>query len=254
MAQTNPCVRLRDAIADERLLRKARAGDARSRERLIERHLPLARALALRYRRSIESPDDLMQVAAVGLIKAADRWDPSRGFSFEAFAVPTILGELRRHFRDKTWQVRPPRSLQELSRAVERARDQRLETGRVPSVGQLAERLGRSPADVLAALEAGEARWPHSLQARLVEDDQRSSPPQDTIGDEDPAFARTEARATIECLTSRLDDRARDILRMRYDQDMQQREIAAHVGCSQMHVSRLIRSALDELSALAEAA
>src|SRR4051812_47933987 len=125
MAQTNPCVRLRDAIADERLLRKARAGDARSRERLIERHLPLARALALRYRRSIESPDDLMQVAAVGLIKAADRWDPSRGFSFEAFAVPTILRGLRRHFRDKTWQGGPPRPPPELSPAVRRPRGQR---------------------------------------------------------------------------------------------------------------------------------
>jgi RNA polymerase sigma-B factor len=254
MAQANRTRVVQLAIADERLLRRWRAGDERAREQLIERYLPLARVLALRYQRSAEPLDDLMQVAALGLVKAVDRWDPGRGFAFRTFALPTILGELRRHFRDTTWQVRPPRGLQELSRAVERLRDEHLKTGRAPTVGELAERLGRPPEDVDAALRASQARWPHSLQAAIVDDEERAATLFDTIGRDDPAFERIEARATIEHLTSRLEPRTREILRLRYDEDMHQREIAARVGCSQMHVSRLIRSALDELSVVAPAA
>jgi RNA polymerase sigma-B factor len=254
MAQTKRTGRVQEAIADERLARRWRAGDARARERLIERYLPLARSLALRYRHSTEPVDDLLQVAALGLVKAVDRWDPGRRIAFVPFAVPTILGELRRHFRDTTWQVRPPRPLQELSRTLERLRDECMETGRAPTVAELAERLGRSPEDVLAALRASHARWPHSLQASLAEEDGGSMTLQDTIGGDDPAYERTEARATIERLTSRLAPRAQEILRMRYDEDLHQHEIGARIGCSQMHVSRLIRCALDELSDLAQAA
>src|SRR4051812_16059939 len=118
----------------------------RSREELIVRHLPLARALASRYRHGPEAMEDLVQVAAVGLVKAADRWDPDRGFAFSTFAVPTILGELRRHFRDATWGMRPPRALQERSLAVERASNTLLDRdGREPTVAQLAEHLGLAP-------------------------------------------------------------------------------------------------------------
>src|SRR5215204_7296167 len=138
----------------------------RSRENLIVRHLPLARALASRYRHSPEPMEDLVQVASMGLVKAADRWDPGRGFAFSTFAVPTILGELRRHFRDATWDIRPPRALQERSMAVERAWNSLLDRdGREPTVAQLAERLGLAPEEVVEGLSAMRHRKLPSLDA-----------------------------------------------------------------------------------------
>ena len=152
-------------------MRRHRAGDRRARQTLIERHLPLARSLARRYRRTREPMDDLIQVASLGLIKAVDRWDPDRGLAFSTFAVPTILGELRRYFRDSTWVVRPPRELLELSLCVERLREPLGATlGSDPTAVELAERLGRPPEAIAEALRAGQARWTSPLTSGALED------------------------------------------------------------------------------------
>jgi RNA polymerase sigma-B factor len=225
-------------------------GEPDARRELIERYMPLARSLALRYRRASEPLDDLIQVASVGLVKAVDRWDPGRGLAFSSYAVPTILGELRRYFRDSTWDVRPARDMQELCLAVEEARDALwIDLGRSPTVADLAKHLDRPPEQVMEALQASDGRSLRSLDAPVHEDDGDSASAGDLIGDHDPGYARVEAVATIEQMTAILDDRAREILRLRFEEDMLQSEIAAHVGCSQMHVSRIIRSSLERLYA-----
>jgi RNA polymerase sigma-B factor len=234
---------------DRHLIRRHRAGDARARDTMIERYIPLARSVALRYRRSGEPADDLVQVACVGLVKAVDRWDPDRGFAFSSFAVPTMLGELRRHFRDHSWDVRPPRPLQELCRSLDAARDElSARTGREPSVVDLAGRLGRSSDDVSEALQAAEGRRSRSLDAVVRDDEHQSATVGELIGREDDAYAHVEAAATLERLTARLDHRAREILRLRFEEDLRQFEIGQRVGCTQMHVSRIIRASLDQLT------
>jgi RNA polymerase sigma-B factor len=240
-------------IEDVRLMRLHRRGDGRAREIMIGRYLPLARALASRYGRTAEPFDDLVQVASLGLVKAVDRWDPDRGTAFSSFAVPTILGELRRHFRDATWMVRPPRPLQELSLSVERVRE-RLNgtTGYEPTATDLAERLGRSPEEVEAALQASEGRTLRSFDTPLHDRD--PSVPIEVIGEIERGYDEVEARATIERMTSILDARAREILRLRYEDDLVQSEIAKRMGCSQMQVSRILRSSIERLHLLASAA
>jgi RNA polymerase sigma-B factor len=181
-------------------------------------------------------------------VKAVDRWDPERGLAFSSYAVPTILGELRRYFRDSTWDVRPARDVQELCLAVEEARDELwLELGRSPTVRDLAERVGRAPEEVMEALQASDGRSLRSLDAPVHEEEGGSASAGDLIGAADPEYERVEAGATLEQLTSILDDRAREILRLRFEEDMLQSEIAARVGCSQMHVSRILRSSLERL-------
>jgi RNA polymerase sigma-B factor len=235
---------------DQLLMQQHRTGDAHAREVLIERYMPLARSLALRYRRASEPLDDLVQVASVGLVKAVDRWDPGRGLAFSSYAVPTILGELRRYFRDATWDVRPARDLQELCLAVEGAREKLwAELGRSPTVADLAERLGRAPEDVVEALQATEGRSVRSLDAPVHDEEEGSASAGDLIGADDVEYDRVEAGVTIEYLAGILDDRAREILRLRFKEDLLQSEIAERVGCSQMHVSRIIRSSLERLYA-----
>jgi RNA polymerase sigma-B factor len=216
-----------------------------ARNALIERHLPLARVLALRYRRSPEEIDDLIQVASLGLVKAVDRWDPARGVPFVGFAVPTILGELRHHLRDSSWCVRPPRRLQDLSQSVDRAR--RAATGGEPTIAELADRLGRSRAEVTEAVLAGRGRVASSLDTRRDEDGAGSDAAVDALSQVDPGYARADLRATIERLIAVLDDRARAVLHLRFDRDLLQSEIAAAVGCSQMHVSRILVTSLEAL-------
>jgi RNA polymerase sigma-B factor len=227
--RTNTRDRARRQRDDQRLMRRHQNGDSHAREELIERYMPLARSLALRYRRASEPLDDLVQVASVGLVKAVDRWDPERGLAFSSYAVPTILGELRRYFRDATWDVRPARDLQELCLAVEEARE------------KLWGELGRS--------QATEGRSARSLDAPVHEEEGDSASAGDLIGTEDAEYERVEAGVTIERMTGILDDRAREILRLRFQDDLLQSEIAEHVGCSQMHVSRIIRSSLERLYA-----
>jgi RNA polymerase sigma-B factor len=235
---------------DQRLMRRHQRGDAAARDELIERYMPLARSLALRYRRASEPLDDLVQVASVGLVKAVDRWDPERGLAFSSYAVPTILGELRRYFRDSTWDVRPARDLQELCLSVEEAREKLWgELGRSPTVGDLAGRLERSPEEVVEALQATEGRSVRSLDAPVHEEEGASASAGDLIGTDDPEFDRVEAGITLEKMTGILDERAQEILRLRFREDMLQSEIAEHVGCSQMHVSRIIRASLERLYA-----
>jgi RNA polymerase sigma-B factor len=228
-------------------------GDGRARTELIERYMPLARSLALRYRRASEPLDDLIHVASVGLVKAVDRWDPDRGLAFSSYAVPTILGELRRYFRDSTWDVRPARDMQELCLAVEEARDALwIDLGRSPTVADLSSHLKRPPEEVLEALQATEGRSLRSLDAPVHEEEGDSASAGDLIGSDDPEFDRVEAGVTIESLTGVLDERAREILRLRFSEDLLQAEIAERVGCSQMHVSRIIRSSLEKLYQYAE--
>ncbi len=229
---------------------RQKRGEPGARTELIERYMPLARSLALRYRRASEPLDDLIQVASVGLVKAVDRWDPDRGLAFSSYAVPTILGELRRYFRDSTWDVRPARDVQELCLAVEEARDALwIDLGRSPTVADLAKRVNRAPEEVMEALQASDGRSLRSLDAPVHEEEGDSASAGDLIGGADPGFEQVEAEATLEQLTSILDDRAREILHLRFSEDLLQSEIAERVGCSQMHVSRIIRSSLERLYA-----
>jgi RNA polymerase sigma-B factor len=235
---------------DVELARRAHEGDERARHALIERYVPLARRLAWRYRRTAEPMDDLVQVASLGLVKAVDRWDPGRGFAFSSFAVPTIVGELRRHFRDTTWMVRPPRRLLELTLLVEQVREPMgAVLGRDPTAAEIAERIGRPEADVSEALQARAGRVPRSLDTPLEEVDHVIATVGDMIGHDDAGFERAEARTTVERLTSILDKRAREVLRMRFEDDLLQIEIASTLGVSQMQVSRIISRSLGRLLA-----
>ena len=235
---------------DERLGRRRQHGDSGARAALIERYMPLARSLALRYRRASEPLDDLVQVASVGLVKAVDRWDPERGLAFSSYAVPTILGELRRYFRDATWDVRPARDLQELCLSVEDAREHLwAQLGRSPTVEDLAQRLNRSHEEIVEALHASEGRSVRSLDAPVHEEEGDSASAGDLIGTVEVGYDRVDAGVTIERMTEILDGRAREILRLRFHEDLLQSEIAERVGCSQMHVSRIIRSSLERLYA-----
>src|SRR4051794_4261453 len=249
-ATASPIDRARRQREDQRLMKRVSAGDAHARADFIERYMPLARSLALRYRRASEPLDDLIQVASVGLVKAVDRWDADRGLAFSSYAVPTILGELRRYFRDSTWDVRPARDLQELCLAVEEAREQLWgELGRSPTVSDLAGRLERQPEEIVEALQATEGRSVRSLDAPVHDEENDSASAGDLLGADDAEYDRVEAGVTLERLTGILDERAREILRLRFAEDLLQSEIAEMVGCSQMHVSRIIRSSLEKLYA-----
>jgi len=239
--------RIRD---DRALFVRCRDGDAGARAQLVERFLPLARSLALRYQRSHESLDDLIQVASLGLVKAIDRYDPDRGLAFSSFAVPTILGEIKRYFRDRTWSVRPPRALQELTARVERAAGELAEQlQRQPSVKEIAAVVGVADEDVLEAMQARGAR--HSLSFDMPRaaagSEQNHATLGDSIGVIDGEFERAEDRATLAGLLRMLTAREREILRMRFEQDLTQAQIGAAVGVSQMQVSRILRQTLTRL-------
>lgn len=223
-----------------------------ARERMIERYLPLADGLARRYRHTTEPLDDLIQVARIGLMKAVDRWDPDRGYSFSTFAVPTITGELQRHFRDRTWTIRPPRELQELYMRVQRVREQlSTELGREPTARDVADAIGCDAEDVVDALAAGDAYAPRSLDAPVRADEANGVTGADLLADDGREIARSEDAAALWQLAHVLDDRSWEVVRLRFHEDLMQREIGERVGCSQMHVSRILR---DSLTRLREAA
>jgi RNA polymerase sigma-B factor len=234
---------------DVQLLRRyAQTRDPRLREQLVHRYLPLARYAASQYRRGSEPFDDLLQVASVGLLKAIDRYDPVRGAAFSSYALPTMSGELRRHFRDRSWAVRPPRDLQEQAIAVERAAEAlSRDLGRSPTVDELAERMGTDAETVLEAREALSARMSTSLSApvRGSEDDDLDLGSR--MGGDDDGFALAEHRATLGALAKTLTPRERAIVRLRFEQDLTQAEIGQEVGLSQMHVSRVLRQAIEKL-------
>jgi RNA polymerase sigma-B factor len=241
------------AHSDGELFARARAGDVRARELLAERYLPLARRLARRYQRSEEPLEDLVQVASLGLLKAIDRFDADRDVAFSSFAVPTILGEVKRHFRDRTWSVRVPRDLQELALRVDRtAAELSLDKRRAPTVAELAEALAVSEEQVLEALRAAGAYHAGSLDAPRPGRPDTDGPGEslaDALGEEEHGFERAEERATLAPLLAHVSSRERLVLTLRFGDDLTQAEIGERIGVSQMQVSRLIRQALTRLRA-----
>jgi RNA polymerase sigma-B factor len=252
-----PAFDRRRRTADEQrlALRYRERGDLAARDALIERLMPLARQLASRYRHSGEPADDLLQVASLGLVKAIDRFDPGRGNAISTYAVPTILGELRRHFRDHTWSVRVSRELQERVLRLERVSGELASTlGRSPSVAELGDRLGLSAEEVLEAIEAAGAYRSASLEEQLGGGDGAEDVALiDVLGDDDARLELVEDAAAVDGAMHVLDERARRILHMRFMEDMTQLQIAHALGISQMHVSRLLRKALTALRERADA-
>jgi RNA polymerase sigma-B factor len=226
-------------------------GDETARERLVERYMPLTRSLARRYMRSSEPFEDLLQVAAVGLLHAVDRYDVDRGRPFASFAVPTILGEMRRYFRDSGWALHVPRAAKERALEVRDATELlRTAHGRSPSVNQLAEYLELDIELVLDAMAAMQAYETSSLDAPRPSDDGTGGTYADTLGEEDERLELIECDVTLRAALAEMPPRDRVILRMRFVEELTQSEIAGRMGVSQMQVSRLLRQSLDHLRAL----
>ena len=224
-------------------------GDHAAREQLVVRHLSLARKLATRYGRTQEPFDDLLQVASLGLLKAIDRFDPQRGIAFTSFAVPTILGELKRHFRDKGWAVHLPRGLQELVLRVQDA-DTKLGSvsGRSPTVAEIADYLNISIEQVLEGLEAIGAHHATSMDQPIENNtDDGTSTPHDTVGTEDEGYALVDSSTSLAAAVKQLRRSDREVLALRLRDDLKQSEIAERIGVSQMQVSRILRRATDQL-------
>ena len=226
-----------------------RRGDERARAELVNRHLPLVRQLARRYSYTSEPLDDLVQVGSVGLLHALSRYDARVGSSFKAYAVPTILGELRRHFRDTAWSVHLPRSLQERTRSVQVAVAALQGTlGRSPTIAEIGERIGASSEQVIEALEARMAYRVESLDAPADAGDERDQ--WRLAGELDAGFDTAEQSAFLDRALRALTERERNLVRLRFVDDMSQSEIGRKLGISQMHVSRLLRRALARMEAI----
>jgi RNA polymerase sigma-B factor len=230
------------------LERYHRLGDRGARDALIERFLPLARQLARRYAGAGENLEDLIQVASIGLVKAVDRFDASRGVAFSSYAVPTMLGEIKRYFRDSGWAVHVPRGVQERVMKVDRAsKALGSKLGRPPSVAEIATAIEASQEEVLEAMEASQAYDAVSLDAPRAAGDNEADPFGESLGADDERFDLVEHGAAIAGPLSRLPPRDRIVLHLRFSEDMTQSEIAERIGVSQMQVSRLIRRALARL-------
>jgi RNA polymerase sigma-B factor len=228
-------------------------GDARARQELVSRYLPLARKLASRYTSPHEPFEDLVQVASIGLIGAVDRFDPGRGVEFSSFAIPTILGELKRYFRSTGWSAHVPRRAQELALRVEKAsRHLAGRPGSLPSVAEIAEYLELSTEEVLTGIDAGSAHYSVSLDAPPAGADRDPEPETlaEKLGDEDQRFGMIEASISMAAALRHLPHLERQALSLRLNADMKQTEIAQQLGCSQMQVSRLLRRAARRLTDL----
>jgi RNA polymerase sigma-B factor len=240
-----------EQLAGERRLLERYASDRSPtvREELVERFMPLARRLAARYAGGAEPFDDLVQVASVGLVKAIDRFDPVRGTAFSTFAVPTILGELKRHFRDRGWSVHVPRDVQERILKVERAlADLPSKLGHSPTVQEIAARIEATDEEVLEAMHAAQGHHAVSLDASSsIGDGDDPGPLRDRIGEEDLAFDTVEYGEAIGPILQEISERDRKVLHLRFVEDMTQSEIAEQVGVSQMHVSRILRATIEKL-------
>jgi RNA polymerase sigma-B factor len=240
--------------SEELFLRWQRDGDPAARDALVHKYMPLTRRLARRYGRSSEPFEDLLQVASLGLLKAIDRYDAGRGHAFPSFAVPTILGEMRRYFRDSGWAVHVPRGSQERSLKVRDAQERFVnEHGRAPTVNQLAEYLEFDTEDVIDALQAIHAYETVSLDAPRPRAGRELVAYGDTVGQDDERYELVELDATLAAVLHHVPPRERLILRMRFVDDLTQTEIAGRVGISQMQVSRLLRRSLEQLRTLARA-
>ena len=245
-----------DGRADQDRALFARYLDQRDpvdREMLVERFLPLARQLARRYQRPDEPFDDLFQVACLGIINAIDRFSLERDVAFSSYAVPTILGEIKRYFRDRTWSVRVPRDLQDLALKVDRAvSDLDLQLQRKPTVEEICAKVGADAEEVLEALEASGAYKATSLESpRGSGDEDGGDTLGDTMGSEELGFGLAEDRATLEHLMRSITPREREVLRLRFAEDMTQAEIGERIGVSQMQVSRIIRQSIARLRTVA---
>ena len=253
-----PAIRVRRSYVvpgprgERELFRRHRGGDVAAREELIERFMPLARTLARRYGRSTEPFEDLLQVAMLGLLKAVDRFDPERGCQFPSFAVPTILGEMRRYFRDSGWSVHVPRASQERALRLRDAQQNLASRwGRAPTVNELAEFLELDVEAVFDALQIAQAYEALSLDAPHPAAADGLTAYGDAVGGEDERYELIELDATIAAVLRGVPERERRILRMRFLEDLTQTEIADRVGISQMQVSRVLRRSLEHLRALA---
>ncbi len=230
-----------------------RFDDRRARDELIERFLPLARKLARRYAASSEPYDDLVQVASLGLVKAVERFDPGRGFAFTSFAVPTIVGELKRYFRDSAWALHVDRSAQERARKIgEAQREITAGTGRPPRIDELAVYLELSQEDVLDGLQVAEAYDAVSLDAPIAGEDDDLASRLDLLGTADDGLDRVDQQATLFAAARHLPKREREILYLRFTEDLTQSDIAIRLGVSQMQVSRLLRRSLERLRELTD--
>ncbi|QBI19178.1 RNA polymerase sigma factor SigF [Egibacter rhizosphaerae] len=223
-------------------------GDPAIREELARLHLPLVEYLAKRFKDRGEPLDDLVQVGSVGLLKAIDRFDLDRGVEFSTYATPTIVGELKRYFRDKGWAIRVPRRLQELSLRLNKVVAQLTQDlGRSPTVAEIARAAEVSEEEVLEALESGQAYSTTSLDAPAGNDEEDTPMRLDRMGEEDVALDNLEYFASLAPLIEQLPEREREILYLRFFKGMTQSKIAEHVGISQMHVSRLLSRMLEFL-------
>jgi RNA polymerase sigma-B factor len=241
----------REQLAGERRLLERYAKDHSPivREELVDRFMPLARRLASRYAGGAEPFDDLLQVASVGLVKSIDRFDPERGTAFSTFAVPTILGELKRHFRDRGWSVHVPRDVQERILKVERAMAELpAKLGHAPTVQEIGKRIEATDEEVLEAMHASQGHHAVSLDATSsIGDGDEPAPLRDRIGEEDLSFNTVEYGEAIAPVLDEISERDRTVLHLRFVDDMTQSEIAERVGVSQMHVSRILRSTIEKL-------
>jgi RNA polymerase sigma-B factor len=236
------------AFERELAVRYHHHGDLAARRELVERFLPLARDLALRYSYTDEPVDDLMQVACLGLLKAIDRYEPGRGSKFTSYAVPTILGELKRHFRDKGWALHVPRDLQERALSVGRATEKLSATlGRSPTPAEVAEEIGCRIEDVLEASEAASTYETASLDAPYSREADEPAALGDMVGTEDGGYSLVATRDAVADTWGSLAEVEREVVRLRFVNDLTQREIGDRIGFSQMHVSRLLRRALQQL-------
>jgi RNA polymerase sigma-B factor len=238
-------------IDDKILLRRYHEeGDLHAREQLIEQYMSLVRSLARRYSYRGEQLEDLVQIGAIGLIKAIDRFDLERGVELTTYATPNIIGEIKRHFRDKGWSVRVPRGLQELNVQLSRLMEQlTVQLSRSPTIPELAKASGSTEEEVLEALESGRAYSSLSLSTGGGGDGDEDLDPLESIGSEEHQYEVSEDRAVLAPGFKALDERERKILQLRFFDGLTQSQIAAHVGISQMHVSRLIRRSLEKIRA-----
>jgi RNA polymerase sigma-B factor len=239
------------AESDKVLLRRYHEeGDVSAREQLIERYMSLVRSLARRYAYRGEQLEDLVQIGAIGLIKAIDRFDVDRGVELTTYATPNIIGEIKRHFRDKGWSVRVPRGLQELNIQLSRLLEElTVQLSRSPTIAELAKAAGVTDEEVLEALESGRAYSSLSLSVGASQDEEGEVDPLESLGTEEPRYALTEDLAVLAPGFKVLDERERQILHLRFFEGLTQSQIAQQVGISQMHVSRLIRRSLEKIRA-----
>ena len=236
-------------LDDRALLRRYHEdGDLAARDQLIERYMSLVRSLARRYAYRGEQLDDLVQIGSIGLIKAIDRFDVDRGVELTTYATPNIIGEIKRHFRDKGWSVRVPRGLQELNVKLSKLiEEQTIELGRSPTIPELAKVAGVDEELVVEAIESGRAYSTVSLSTGGGQDDEGELDPLESLGAEEPQYEVSEDRAMLAPGFRALNERERLIIHLRFFKGLTQSQIAQQVGISQMHVSRLIRRALERI-------